>query len=54
MGKKEIVIVLLSIGVISVTCTKLVDPEVPGSVTLYQPQAKYATAVKMVWSKAEK
>ncbi len=52
MGKKEIVFILLSIGLICVKCIKTVNPEVPGSVTLYQPQIRYATAVKMVWSKA--
>jgi len=52
MGKKEIVFILLSIGLIGVKCIKTLDPEVPGSVTLYQPQTRYATAVKMVWSKA--
>ena len=52
MGKKELAFILLLAGLVFVKCTKLLDPEVPGSVTLYQPQTKYATAVKMVWSKA--
>ncbi len=49
--KKILLFYVLSVIALSVTCVKVLDPEIPGTITLFAPQQLYATAAEIVWSR---